>query len=165
MLFQSYKHSKMIVLMICVLAGIVFSGCGDGIKYDQGKDSYKAFGDGEYQLLRYTSISGERELCLTNCRIHTSILNNVKQFSVDDAYGYFWGDCPFYESQSSQIYVLLKLDDNHISLIYDTPEDAKLIGAMERFTSNMIASASVDIVFINHFDSEIKEKLLSLKQA
>lgn len=162
MLFQFYKHSKMTVLFICVLAGIVFSGCGDGIKYDQGKDSYKAFGDGEYQLLRYTSISGERELCLTNCRIHTTVLNDVKQFSVDDAYGYFLGDCPFYESQSSQIYVLLRLDDNHISLIYDTPEDAELIGAMERFTSNMIASTSADIVFIGHLDLAIKEKLLLL---
>lgn len=163
MLSKFHKYYITMLVLLCILLAISLSGCGDTLEYDQGKDSHAAFGNGEYQLLWYTSISGERRLCLNNCRINTAVLYDVKQYIVDDEYGYFLGSFPMNDSRSFPLYALLHVNDNHIKLIY-YQKDSELINDLNQLSSQIDASGLLDIQCMDHIDGTIKRKLLALNE-
>ena len=81
MQFLSHKKNALLFLLLVIV--LTLYGCNSNLKYEQWKDSYKTFGDGEYQLLQYKDSKGIKKLDLRNMDRNCTILVNVQSYEID----------------------------------------------------------------------------------
>ena len=65
--------------MILIIVLSRFGACGNGLKYDQWKDTIEAFGDGTYQLL-HQNFNGKNEKILTNCKYSECVATEIEGY-------------------------------------------------------------------------------------
>lgn len=103
-------------------------------EYDIGRDTYKAFGNREYQLINYTSAMGNKQRCLYNLKYNESIIDNVYAYKIYGNYVYFCND-------DDSIYVKLNKQNNRI--IYISENGCNLMSLNDMIINNDIKVVTV----------------------
>ena len=125
------KKIVLIVLSFCIITYIIVCRIiASGYDYPIGRDTVKAFGNREYQIINL----GAGAKCLCNEKYRECILEDLVGYKKYGSYVYF---CPYY----SNVYIKLNVKDNKI--LYCCNDERKLIrnnkmyedGAIEVVTS------------------------------
>ena len=133
---QFLSHKKNALLFLLLVFVLTLYGCNSNLKYEQWKDSYKIFGDGEYQLLQYKDSKGIKKLDLRNMDRNCTILVNVQSYEIDGNQVVLHGKCPAYEHQMVDMIVILNTKDNSVKMIFkEKIISAETSKALERYLS------------------------------
>ncbi len=109
------------VSAIIILITIWLISYDNGLKYDVGKDTIKAFGDGMYQIYHHV-YNGDSLKGLGNCKYHHSVIDKVEMYQEYDDDIYFIGIFNEYK-----VYCILNVETNQLKY-YPCIEEGKPLG-------------------------------------
>lgn len=141
------------VILIIVLSR--FGACGNGLKYDQWKDTIEAFGDGTYQLL-HQSFNGKNEKILTNCKYSECVATEIEGYEKSKNFVYFKG-----KYYSKNVYCKLDVENNILWYFAEENEEDLMISHLDE----MISDGHMEIIkSLDEFSNEDMEIFNRLKK-
>ena len=121
------------IIFISVILIIVLSrlgACGNGLKYDQWKDTIEAFGDGTYQLL-HQNFKGKNEKILTNCKYNECVATEIEGYEKTEKFVYFKG-----KYYSKNVYCKLDAENNILWYFAEENGDDLMISHLDEMISD-----------------------------
>lgn len=141
------------VILIIVLSR--FGACGNGLKYDQWKDTIEAFGDGTYQLL-HQNFNGKNEKILTNCKYSECVATEIEGYEKSKNFVYFKG-----KYYSKNVYCKLDVENNILWYFAEENEEDLMISHLDE----MISDRHMEIIkSLDEFSNEDMEIFNRLKK-
>lgn len=141
------------VILIIVLSR--FGACGNGLKYDQWKDTIEAFGDGTYQLL-HQNFNGKNEKILTNCKYSECVATEIEGYEKSKNFVYFKG-----KYYSKNVYCKLDVENNILWYFVEENEEDLMISHLDE----MISDGHMEIIkSLDEFSNEDMEIFNRLKK-
>lgn len=81
--------NKIWIMLIAVI--LLVTACSNDIKYEEGKDTVKSYGDGTYQII-HQAINDNSVEVLTNCKYNQCVITDIKKYKEDGDFVYFVGN-------------------------------------------------------------------------
>ena len=139
-------RSKAVFLVAISFAIVLATGCGNKMDYSQGKDCKEAFGNGEYQLLRYTEQDQSRKLALFNCDVHEAILYDVQLYKSNEETVYVRGKCPVYEYRETEMCATIYTKDNSVEMRFNgIKPTAEMVEKMRQYLTKFLTNKQISV--------------------
>lgn len=140
------------MLSILVIFIIISRLMSHNYEYSMGKDSHKAFGNGEYQILTKNNLKDVKEYSLYNMKYKETIIESVQGYKKKANYIYFYG------IGADEIFVLLNVDDNKI-IYYSASDEDHLIYYNKMIEDNVLQTINSFEKFKDE-DQKVFKKLI-----
>lgn len=110
------------IFALCIATLIMFiSACNSGLKYEEGKDTVCAYGDGTYQVLHHND--GNQELKqLMNCKHNQCVLTQIKAYKNMGNVAYFIG-----KYYTQKVWCKLSVDNNCLYYYVENSADDEFV--------------------------------------
>lgn len=139
---------KIFVLYIAAL--IVFvSACNSGLKYEEGKDTVYAYGDGTYQVL-HNNAGNQKLKQLMNCKHNQCVLTQIETYKNMDNAAYFIG-----KYYTQKVLCKLSVDNNCLYYYVENGTDDEFI--MVYLTDMQYDNQIVILSSFDEFSDEERE--------
>jgi hypothetical protein len=99
----SFLCAVIFIIVFIVICRLI----SQNYEYSIGRDTHKAFGNREYQILTYTSMDREKQYSLYNVKYNETIINKLNSYKAYGEYVYFCGD-------DGDVYIRLNTHNNKI---------------------------------------------------